>query len=70
MITKEEIKKVEKLQELKRQKMDLKEDYRNISSEGIQVDTCRYARLNYRSNYIGILKIAIKNKIRIIDKKI
>ena len=66
MITREEIKKVEKLQKLQNEKWQLEKDYKEIIENDCFSDV--YGILIYK--YKKYLKIVINNKIRIIDKKI
>jgi hypothetical protein len=72
MITREEIKKVEKLQKLEDQLDLLEKDLISIQLYGVQsygMDIDRYGdRLNY--DYSKYLKIVIKNRIRILKNKI
>lgn len=64
MITKEEI---EKLQRLQYEKSLLKEDYNSIRLNGVDV---RDSYLRFHYNYDKAVKIAIKSRIRIVEKKI
>lgn len=67
MITQEEIKKVETLQKLEEEKIHLKNDYSNLRFNRLGLEGT-YLTLYY--NYEKFVKIAIKNKIRIVNKKI
>lgn len=67
MITREEIKKVEILQKLEVEKSRLKDDYSKLRYNRLGLQDS-YSTLYY--NYEKFVKIAIKNKIRIINKKI
>ena len=68
MISKEDIKKVEKLQKIDREIDLLKEDYRNIMLYGIGYRE-GYAIEFFNKNYDKCLKIVIKNRIRILKKE-
>ena len=67
MITREEIEKVEMLQKLRQEKAHLEADYINLRYSRLGLEDS-FLTLHY--NYKKYVKIAIKNKIRIINKKI
>lgn len=67
MITREEIEKVEMLQKLKQKKAHLENDYDNLRFNRLGLEDS-YLTLYY--DYKKYIKIVIKNKIRIINKKI
>lgn len=67
MITREEIEKVEILQNLKQEKAYLEDDYDNLKFNRLGLEDS-YLTLHY--NYKKFVRIAIRNKIRIINKKI
>lgn len=69
MITKKEIKKVEKLQKIDRDIQCLKQDYRNVRHHCVCYTDGWDLAENFNFNYDKVIKIAIKNKIRILEKK-
>lgn len=70
MITDEEIKKFEKLQELEKRRKDLEKDYSNISKRSICLSSYFSGDIPLNIDYRKYLKVIIKNKIRKIDKQI
>lgn len=69
MITKKEIEKVEKLQKIDRDIQCLKQDYSNVRHHCVCYAAGWYFAENFNFNYDKVIKIAIKNKIRILEKK-
>lgn len=68
MITKKEIKEVEKLQKIDRDIQCLKQDYKNVSCHHVGYGD-GWGTSYFNFNYDKAIKIAIKNKIRILQKR-